>query len=69
MEQDWILLNTYVNPNDAHVVMSMLEENGIRVVSLNKRDSSYGVFGLIELYCHVNQAHQAMDLIESSEDE
>lgn len=69
MEADWILLKTFYNPNVAHVAQSMLEENGIKIVALNKRDSSYGVFGVIELYCHVNQAHQALDIIETVEDE
>ena len=38
------------NPNKAEITKQMLEENNINVVMLNKQDSSYLMFGSIELY-------------------
>ena len=38
------------NPNKAEIIKQMLEENDINVVLLNKQDSSYNMFGTIELY-------------------
>lgn len=69
MEEDWILLQSFQNPNLANLMQAMLEEHGIRVVSMNKRDSSYGLFGTIEVYCHLDQAHEALELIEKKYDE
>ncbi|MDX5320801.1 MAG: DUF2007 domain-containing protein [Bacteroidota bacterium] len=69
MEENWILLQSYQNPNEASLVQAMLEENGIQVIALNKRDSAYGLFGVIELYCHLNQAHEALNLMENDTDE
>jgi len=69
MEENWILLNTYQNPNDASMKQAMLEGNGIKVVAINKRDSAYGLFGLVEVYCHLDQAHLALDLLEKEDHE
>ena len=38
------------NPNQAEITKQMLESNSINVVMLNKQDSSYLMFGCIELY-------------------
>ena len=43
----------------------MLEENGINVVLLNKQDSSYLMFGPIELYVHEEEIIQAKKLLEN----
>jgi hypothetical protein len=69
MEEDWVLLQTFQDPNLASLIQAMLEENGIHVVAMNKRDSSYGLFGSIELYCHFEQAYLALDLLEKSNHE
>lgn len=67
MEENWVLLSSFHNPNDAALAKVMLEENGIQVVEINKRDSSYGLFGLISLYCHIDQAHDAFELLNPTD--
>ena len=57
------------NPNKAEITRQMLEENNINVVLLNKQDSSYLMFGSIELYVHEEQVEQAMKLLKYSENE
>ena len=57
------------NPNKAEITKQMLEENNINVVLLNKQDSSYLMFGSIELYVDEEQLNQARDLLKYAEDE
>ena len=57
------------NPNKAEITKQMLEENNINVVLLNKQDSSYLMFGSIELYVDEEQLSQARDLLKYTEDE
>ena len=51
------------NPNKAAIVKQMLEENNIKVVLLNKQDSSYLMFGLVELYVQENQLEKSEKLL------
>lgn len=53
------------NPNQAIIIKQMLEENGINVVLLNKQDSSYLMFGPIELYVHEEEINLAKKLLEN----
>ena len=53
------------NPNQAIIIKQMLEENGINVVLFNKQDSSYLMFGPIELYVHEEEINQAKKLLEN----
>jgi len=57
------------NPNKAEITKQMLEENDVNVVLLNKQDSSYLMFGFIELYVNEEQVEKAMDLLKYSENE
>ena len=57
------------NPNTAEITKQMLEENNINVVLLNKQDSSYLMFGQIELYVNEKQLEKASALIKYKEDE
>lgn len=52
------------NPNKAEIIKQMLEENNINVVLLNKQDSSYLMFGSIELYVQREQLQQAKKLLQ-----
>ena len=51
------------NPNKAEIIKQMLEENNINVVLLNKQDSSYNMFGSIELYIEEENIDSAKSLI------
>jgi len=55
------------NPNKAEIIKQMLQENNIKVVLLNKQDSSYLMFGDIELYVKNKDLKKATDLIKLSE--
>lgn len=51
------------NPNKAEIIKQMLEENDINVVLLNKQDSSYNMFGSIEVYVEEINIDSANSLI------
>ena len=57
------------NPNKASIIKQMLEENNIKVVLLNKQDSSYLMFGLIELYVQEDQLERTEDLLNEINNE
>tara|TARA_B110000240_G_scaffold122024_1_gene136220 strand:+ start:142 stop:348 length:207 start_codon:yes stop_codon:yes gene_type:complete len=57
------------NPNKAAIVKQMLEENNIKVVLLNKQDSSYLMFGLVELYVQEKQVEKSENLLKKINNE
>ena len=57
------------NVNQAEITKQMLEENDITVVILNKQDSSYLMFGSIDLYVKEEHIEQAKYLLKHIEDE
>lgn len=57
------------NPNKAAIVKQMLEENNIKVVLLNKQDSSYLMFGLVELYVKEDQLEETENLLKEINNE
>lgn len=48
--EGWELIYTTSNPYQAEIIRASLEENNIDCVIINKQDSSYLIFGEIELY-------------------
>ena len=57
------------NPNTAEITKQMLEENGINVVLLNKQDSSYLMFGTIDIYVNEKQVEKAKNLLNDIQNE
>ena len=57
------------NPNKAAIIKQMLEENNIKVVLLNKQDSSYLMFGLVELYVQKDQVEKTENLLKEINNE
>lgn len=62
MEKHWVKVCTTNQPPTAEVIRGMLEENGIRCVIVNKRDSFY-LWGDVELYVPQDQVILAKHLI------
>lgn len=63
MEKDWTRIYTSPDEYKASIVASVLEDHEIKVVRLNKRDTSYLNFGEIELYVHEVDFEQALEII------
>ncbi|MBN8837031.1 MAG: DUF2007 domain-containing protein [Sphingobacteriia bacterium] len=61
--QDWKLLYCTKNLTEANIIKGMLEENNIPAQLLNKQDSSYLVFGEIEIYVPIHLKSIAEGLV------
>jgi hypothetical protein len=69
MDEQWEVIYRSTAPYKAEIVKSILEENDIPGVVINKKDSSY-LFGEIEVYVHQNDvliAKQIVNRFESNE--
>lgn len=69
MENDWVKVFETGRPVEASIVVSMLQENGIEAVEMNKVDSSYTLFGKAEIYCRAIDVEQARQLISTNYEE
>jgi type III secretory pathway lipoprotein EscJ len=65
MEKDWEKVYTSMNIQETYLLISMLEENNIKVVELNHQDSSYPVFGERKLYVHSDDVTKALEIIKT----
>ncbi len=54
-------------PYQAELARQVLEENGIQAVVINKKDSSYLMFGETELYVSQDDVIKAKQLIKTLE--
>ncbi|MGN6618090.1 MAG: putative signal transducing protein [Ilyomonas sp.] len=63
---NWFLLYSTQNLAEASIIKGMLEENEIRVVVLNKQDSSYLSFGEIEVYVPAHLKDIAKQLLNKA---
>jgi hypothetical protein len=57
------------NPIEVEIIKQMLEENNITAVMLNKQDSSYNMFGSIDLYVTEENRTIALQLINEQHNE
>ena len=69
MKRNWINIFSSANPIEVEIVKQMLKENNINAVVLNKQDSSYQMFGIIELFVTEDQLEIAKSLLKKSENE
>ncbi len=63
MEKDWIIVRTYDKAYLAEIAKEVLEDNGIKAVIMNKKDSSYK-FGEIEVYVAKSHEAKASELLK-----
>ncbi|MBO4602224.1 MAG: DUF2007 domain-containing protein [Salinivirgaceae bacterium] len=66
--EDWISIYSTNSTFEAELMRGKLENAGVEAVLMNKQDSSY-LFGEIEVYVHQYQSQQALNIINSHEDE
>lgn len=66
MTKSWFLLFRTPDVTKASIIKGMLEENRIRVMVLNKQDSSYLNFGDIELYVPTHLKDIARHLMDNT---
>ena len=66
--EDWISIFSTNKSFEAELMRGKLENAGIETVLMNKQDSSY-LFGEIDIYVHKEESQQALNIINSHEDE
>jgi hypothetical protein len=64
--QDWFKLYSTKDYLEANIIKGKLEENNIQAVILNRQDSSYLVFGEIEIYVPLHLKDIALHLINNA---
>ena len=69
MEKNWINIFNSANPIEVEIVKQMLDENNITAIMLNKQDSSYNMFGSIDLYVKEENRTIALELINERHNE
>ena len=62
MEDNWIVIYSTSQLYEAELVKSMMADNDIECVLMNKQDSTYR-FGDIEVYVPTDEAFKAKQLI------
>jgi len=67
MEQNWIKVYTTENPVTAEIIKQGLIENDIAAVLMNKKDSSYQTFGLVDIMVNKEDTEAAETYIKSIE--
>jgi len=63
MEKDWVKIFESNSLQEVEITKGMLAENNIAAVILNKKDSTYGSFGIIELYVRRENVLSSYNLI------
>ena len=69
MEKNWINIFSSANPIEVEIVKQMLNQNNITAIILNKQDSSYNMFGSIDLYILKENQSLALQLINEQHNE
>lgn len=67
MEENWILVLSTPQPWQGEMAKQILEENGIEAVVMNRRDSSYTVFGEVEVYVVKEDVERSKELLKNIE--
>ena len=66
---NWIKVYTSTEPYKIELLKGLLLKHNIKAISINKKDSSYLVFGDIELFVTSKDVLHAKNLINKQEDE
>ena len=69
MEKNWTKIFSSTNPIEVKILKQMLEENGVISIDINQQDSSYNMFGNINLYVQEQYVENATKLIEQNNNE
>jgi len=69
MENNWVKVYTTKDPVTAEILKQGLIENDIAAVIMNKQDSSYQTFGVIEVLVNKKDFEAAETFINSTDTE
>ena len=64
VERNWTKIFLSTNPNLIDLFIQLLEAKNIKSVDINKKDSSYTIFGNIELYVKDTDMKKSKEIID-----
>ena len=64
VEKNWDKIFVSKNPNLVDLFIQLLKEQNIQSVAINKKDSSYTIFGNIELYVKDTDMKKSKEIID-----
>jgi len=68
MEEQFVLIATAADIYEGEIIRGMLEENGIEVTLINKKDSEF-LIGEVEVYVPADQADNSRDILKLRDEE
>jgi len=68
MNKKWEKIYSSISPPRVELLRSLLENEGIPAVVVNKQDSMYVMIGEVELYTQRDYVLKAMNYIQKAED-
>jgi uncharacterized protein len=66
-KSDWAMIYTASTLTQAEIIKGKLENEDIEAVIMNKRDSSYQVFGPVEIYVKPENEQRAKEIIQNED--
>ena len=69
MEKNWINIYRSTDPVEIEILKHVLLENNIYAININRKDSSYLMFGTIDLYIKNYNQKEASQLIKKHQNE
>ena len=64
VERNWDKIFVSTNPDLVDLFIQLLKEQNIKSVAINKKDSSYTIFGNIELYVKNTDIAKSKEIID-----
>jgi hypothetical protein len=64
VEKNWDKIFVSTNPDLVDLFIQLLKEQNIKSVAINKKDSSYTIFGNIELYVKDTDMEKSKKIID-----
>lgn len=64
MEKDWRKVFSTTKEHKADLIIDLLEKNSIKAVKLSEQDSSFVMFGDIDVFVHQGNEKKALELIK-----
>ncbi len=65
MEKDFTLVYSTTDPIQAEIAKDILEESKINSVILNQHDSMIPSLGQLEVYVHINDKDNALEILKN----
>lgn len=63
MEKDWLRVYSTTKEHKAALIIDLLQNNNIKAVQLSEKDSTFVMFGDIDVFVNKNDEKKALEII------